>query len=140
MTNVQLNNGDANTTYAYFNNAWTPSNTDTDQPRVGNNSNREISSRFVEDGSYVRLKNLAVGYNLPSDVLKTIGVEKLRLSVSAQNLLTITNYSGLDPEVNYAGAQGGQNGNNTASNTVRGFDFGNYPTVQSFSFSLNLTF
>lgn len=140
MTNVQLNNGDANTTYDYFDNAWTTTNTNTNQPRVGNNSNREISSRFVEDGSYVRLKNLALGYNLPSNMLETIGVEKLRLSVSAQNLLTITNYSGLDPEVNYAGAQGGQNGNNTASNTVRGFDFGNYPTVQSFSFSLNLTF
>lgn len=140
MTNVQLNNGDANTTYGYFNNAWTSSNIDTNQPRVGNNSSREISSRFVEDGSYIRLKNLAVGYNLPSEVLENVGIEKLRLSVSAQNLLTFTNYSGLDPEVNYSGSQGGQNGNNTASNTVRGFDFGNYPTVQSVSFSLNLTF
>lgn len=140
MTNVQLNNGDANTTYDYFNNAWTPSNTDTDQPKVGNNSSREISSRFVEDGSYIRLKNVAVGYNFPSDLMEKIGVDKLRLSVSAQNLLTFTKYSGLDPEVNYSGAQGGQNGNNAANNTVRGFDFGNYPTVRSVSFSLNLTF
>ena len=66
MTNVQLNNGDANTTYDYFNSAWTPTNTDTNQPRVGNNSSREISSRFVEDGSYIRLKNVAIGYNLPA--------------------------------------------------------------------------
>ncbi|MFY0712992.1 TonB-dependent receptor [Seonamhaeicola sp. NFXS20] len=140
MTNVQLNNGDSNTTYDYYNNAWTPTNTDTNQPRVGNNSFREISSRFVEDGSYIRLKNIALGYNFPSEIIDDLGIEKLRLSVSAQNLFTITDYSGLDPEVNYYGSQGGQNGNNQASNTTRGFDFGNYPTVRSVSFSLNLTF
>ncbi|KAB1069189.1 TonB-dependent receptor [Tamlana haliotis] len=140
MTAVQLNNGDSNTTYDYYNNAWTPNNTDTNEPRVGNASFREISSRFVEDGSYVRLKNLAIGYNLSSQVLENIGIEKLRLSVSGQNLFTWTNYSGLDPEVSYFGAQGGTNGNNQASNTTRGFDFGSYPTVRSYSFSLNLTF
>ncbi len=137
MTNVQLYNGDSNTTYDYYNNAWTATNTDTDDPRVGNNSNREISSRFVEDGSYIRLKNIAIGYNLPADILDQIGLSKLRLSLSAQNLLTFTDYSGLDPEVNYYGASGD---NNTSSNTVRGFDFGNYPTVKSVSLSLNLTF
>ncbi|MDC0177742.1 TonB-dependent receptor [Polaribacter sp.] len=137
MTNVQLNNGDANTTRDYFNSAWTPTNTDTNSPRVGNNSNREISSRFVEDGSYVRLKNIAVGYNFPNEVIKKLGLDNVRLSVSAQNLLTFTNYSGLDPEVNYAGAAGD---NNTSSNTVQGFDFGNYPTVKSVNFSLNIKF
>ncbi len=137
MTNVQLHNGDANTTRDYFNNAWTASNTDTDQPRVGNNSNREISSRFVEDGSYIRLKNVALGYNLPADLIGNIGVQNIRLAVSAQNLLTFTNYSGLDPEVNYFGASGD---NNTSSNTVRGFDFGNYPTVRSVTFNLNVRF
>ena len=137
MTNVQLNNGDANTTKEYFNSAWTTSNTDTDAPRVGNNSNREISSRFVEDGSYLRLKNVALGYNLPSDVIEKMGIGNLRLSVSAQNLLTFTKYSGLDPEVNYFGASGD---NSTSSNTVQGFDFGNYPTVKSVSFNLNVRF
>lgn len=137
MTNVQLNNGDANTTYDYYENAWTPTNTNTDQPRVGNNSFREISSRFVEDGSYVRLKNVSLGYNLPKDLVSRFGIQNLRFSISAQNLLTFTKYSGLDPEVNYYGASGD---NNTSSNTVRGFDFGNYPTVRSYTFSLNLTF
>ncbi len=137
MTNVQLNNGDANTTRDYFENAWTPTNTDTDQPRVGNNSNREISSRFVEDGSYLRLKNVALGYNLPKHLTDKINVGNVRVSVSAQNLLTITGYSGLDPEVNYFGAGGD---NNTSSNTVQGFDFGNYPTVRSYSFNLNVKF
>ena len=67
---------------------------------------REISSRFVEDGSYIRLKNIALGYNLPSDITEKLGVDNVRLSVSAQNLLTFTNYSGLDPEVSYFGSGG----------------------------------
>ena len=137
MTNVQLNNGDSNTTQAYYNNAWTPTNTDTDQPRVGNNSWREISSRFVENGSYGRLKNLAIGYNLPMDIVEKFKMQNVRFSVSGQNLWTITNYSGLDPEVNYYGASGD---NNTSANTVKGFDFGNYPTIKSVTFSLNLKF
>ncbi len=137
LTNVQLFNGDANTTQDYYKNAWTSTNTNTNAPRVGNNSFREISSRFVEDGSYVRLKNVALGYNLPTNLAGKIGAERVRLSMSAQNLLTITDYSGLDPEVNYYGASGD---NDTSGNTVRGFDFGNYPTVKSISFSLNLTF
>ncbi|WP_372755539.1 SusC/RagA family TonB-linked outer membrane protein [Labilibaculum sp.] len=137
MTNVQLYNGDANTTKDYYNNAWTSSNTNTDDPRVGNGSFREMSSRFVEDGSYVRLKNVSVGYTLPSSILEKFNLVNARVSLSAQNLITWTDYSGLDPEVNYYGASGD---NDTSSNTVRGFDFGNYPTVKSVSFSLNLTF
>ncbi|WP_435133081.1 SusC/RagA family TonB-linked outer membrane protein [Formosa sp. A9] len=137
MTNVQLTNGDANTTRDNYYSAWTPTNTDTNTPRVGNNSNREISSRFVEDGSYVRLKNIAIGYTFASDVLDNIGIERLRLAISAQNLLTWTDYSGLDPEVNYFGSEGN---NNFSSNTAQGFDFGNYPTVRTVTFSLNLKF
>ncbi|MDA9773888.1 TonB-dependent receptor [Saprospiraceae bacterium] len=137
MTNVQLFNGDANTTREYYNNAWTSTNTDTDMPRVGNNSNREISSRFVEDGSYFRLKNIGLGYNLPANLTDKVKIAGARLSVSAQNIWTVTDYSGLDPEVNYFGASGD---NNTSSNTVQGFDFGNYPTVQSIMFGLNIKF
>ena len=136
LTQSQLNNGDANTTYDYFNNAWTATNTNTDQPRVGNNSGREISSRFVEDGSYARLKNIAIAYNLPSDMLSNVGIQSLRLSLSAQNLLTFTSYSGLDPEVNFTG---GSN-DNADGNTVIGFDFGNYPTIQSVTFGVNIKF
>lgn len=137
MTSVQLLNGDSNTTKSYFENAWTAENTNTDQPRVGNNSNREISSRFVEDGSYIRLKNIAVGYNLPTQTVQKLGIENIRLAVSAQNLLTFTSYSGLDPEVNYYGSAGNDN---MSQNTVQGFDYGNYPTVKSVTFSLNLKF
>ena len=137
LTNVILVNGDGNTTRDFFNNAWTPSNTNTNVPRVGNNSSREISSRFVEDGSYVRLKNLAFGYTFPSSVTEKLGMQSFRLSVSAQNLLTFTDYSGLDPEVNFFGAAGN---NNQSQNTVRGFDFGNFPALRTVNFGVNLKF
>ena len=137
MTNVQLYNGDANTTRDYFNSAWTSSNTNTNTPAVGRNIHRETSSRFVEDGSYIRLKNIALGYNFTSDVVEKLGLDDMRLSISAQNLLTITDYSGLDPEVNFFGGSGA---NNLKRNTAQGFDFGNYPTVQSFNIALNVKF
>ena len=132
MTNVQLFNGDSNTTYEYFNASQNGT-----APRAGNNSDREISSRFVEDGSYFRLKNIAIGYNFPTDLTQKLGMDDLRLSLSAQNLLTFTNYSGLDPEVSYYGGSGA---NNTKRNTAQGFDFGNYPTLQSVNISLNVKF
>ncbi|MFD0835602.1 SusC/RagA family TonB-linked outer membrane protein [Mariniflexile aquimaris] len=136
LTNVQLYNGDSNA-LRDVQNAWTSTNTDTNIPRVVANRGREISSRFVEDGSYIRLKNIALGYNLPQDITEKLGMTNVRFSVSAQNLLTITNYSGLDPEVSYFGAGGESTG---SSNTTNGFDFGNFPTVKSVNFSLNLKF
>lgn len=83
-------------------NAWTPQNTHTDMPRAvlgdPNGNNRE-STRFLEDGSYLRLKMLQIGYSVPASAFQTIGLTRLRIYVGAQNLFTITNYSGLDPEV-----------------------------------------
>ncbi|PKQ65199.1 SusC/RagA family protein [Labilibaculum filiforme] len=134
LTNVQLYNGDSNGLKDVLN-AWTPTNTDTNIPRVVASRGREISSRFVEDGSYIRLKSLALGYNLPTDITRKLGLASVRFSVSAQNLLTFTNYSGLDPEVSYFGSGGESSG---ASNTTQGFDFGNYPTVKSVNFSLQI--
>lgn len=136
LTNVQLFNGDSNSITDVLN-AWTPSNTDSNIPRNVASRGREISTRFVEDGSYVRLKNIALGYNFPSDFVEKLGMDNLRISVSAQNLLTFTKYSGLDPEVSYFGSGGGSTG---SSNVVQGHDFGNYPTVRSMNFALNLKF
>ena len=96
---------------------------------------RRISSRFVEDGTYVRLKNIALGYSLPSDFLDNMGIDNVRVSISAQNLLTFTNYTGPDPEVSYSG-------NNTtySSSVIKGHDFGNYPTIKSLTFGVNVKF
>ncbi|MBS1744969.1 MAG: TonB-dependent receptor [Bacteroidetes bacterium] len=83
-------------------NAWTSQNTNTSMPRAvlgdPNGNNRE-STRFLESGAYLRMKMVQVGYTFPYDVLKKIYVKKLRIYVGAQNMFTITKYSGLDPEV-----------------------------------------
>ena len=135
LTAVQLYNGDSNGLTDVLN-SWTPQNTDTDIPRATVRG-RERSSRFVEDGSYVRLKNVALGYSLPAGLLENIGISSARVSLSAQNLLTFTNYSGLDPEVSYFGSGGESSGDD---NVIQGHDYGNYPNLRSITFGLNLKF
>ena len=135
LTAVQLYNGDSNGLKDVLN-SWTPDNTASDIPRAVA-SRRELSSRFVESGSYVRLKNIALGYMLPASTLQTIGISSVRFTVSAQNLLTFTNYSGLDPEVSYFGSGGESSGD---ANVIQGHDFGNYPNLRSITFGLNLKF
>ncbi|GAA4965594.1 TonB-dependent receptor [Algibacter aquimarinus] len=76
--------------------------TDIPRFRFGSNINNEISSRYIEDASYLRLRNVTVGYNLPSNWINKSGnglIKKLRVYVQGQNLLTLTNYTGLDPEI-----------------------------------------
>ncbi|MCV6628768.1 MAG: TonB-dependent receptor [Flavobacteriaceae bacterium] len=83
-------------------NAWTPSNTNTDIPRAvysDPNNNNRASTRFLEDGGYLRLKTIQLGYSIPTGISSKLGIENLRFYVSGQNLMTLTNYSGLDPEV-----------------------------------------
>lgn len=113
-------------------NVWTPNNTDTDVPSAKVRAKR-ISSRFIYDGSYVRLKNLALGYSMPSSFLEQTGIENLRFSISGQNLWTLTDYPS-DPEVSY------QASGNQDSNTNLGFDYGNYPNFKSVTFSINFKF
>ncbi|TNJ45836.1 TonB-dependent receptor [Tamlana fucoidanivorans] len=127
----ELASGSSNATKEALN-AWTPGNP-SNVPSVAVREKR-ISSRFVYDGSYIRLRNLALGYNFPSTLVKKIGMQSARVSVSGQNLWTITDYPGTDPEVSYR-SSGGQN-----SNVNQGFDYGNYPNVESVTFSLNLKF
>ncbi|MFW6330341.1 MAG: SusC/RagA family TonB-linked outer membrane protein [Gemmatimonadota bacterium] len=110
---------------------WTPENTDTDQPRaiwydMPNNS--RTSDRFIEDGSYTRLKNLVLGYTLPESVTEGFGFNQLRVYVQGQNLVTWTDYSGFDPEVNYAGD----------TDVTRGTDFYTLPQARTLSFGVDI--
>lgn len=93
-------------------------------------SNKRVSSRFIEDGSYLRLKNLTMGYSFNKKRLAARKIAGLRFYVSGQNLLTFTNYTGLDPEVNYRGND----------NAVIGTDFFTYPQARAYTFGFNLTF
>jgi TonB-linked SusC/RagA family outer membrane protein len=87
------------------------------------------SSRIVEDGSYFRIKNIVLGYNFPSQLIHRLKIQSLRFYVSAQNLLTVTDYSGYDPEIN-----------SRSGNIARGIDDGGYPTCKTFTFGINLGF
>jgi len=114
-------------------NRWTPTNTNTTMPRavLGDpNNNRRNSDRFLEDGSYLRIKSVVLGYNLPSSMLQRLHIDRLRIYASAQNLLTFTKYKGLDPEVNTF----------SGSNTSLGTDFLTYPQARTITFGLNVGF
>ena len=116
-------------------NAWTSSNTNTSIPRAAQgdpNGNVRPSNRWIEDGSYLRLKNLSLGYNLSSDWLKSFTnntFTKLRVYVSSTNLLTFTKYTGLDPEI------GSKNGTLT-----NGIDYGQYPSPRVVQLGIQATF
>ncbi|GAB3925412.1 SusC/RagA family TonB-linked outer membrane protein [Larkinella terrae] len=112
-------------------NRWTPTNTNTDIPRASTTrpANR-VSTRQIEDGSYLRLKNLQVAYNLPSSVIQALKIQSVRVYVTAQNFLTWTNYSGYDPEVNRFGQD----------SRSQGFDYASYPATKTLLFGLNVGF
>lgn len=112
---------------------WTPTNTDTNIPRpIGSTSNYnlEISDRYVEDGSYVRIQNLTLGYSLPSSLLSKVKISRLKVYGSVQNLYTFTKYSGYDPEI----------GSFNQNVLLSGVDNGRYPTPRTYSLGINLEF
>ena len=113
-------------------NRWTTNNRYTDIPKAvkGNMDNVKNSTRFVEDGSYVRLKSLTLTYKLLENAKKIKGVPKISVYVTGQNLLTLTKYSGFDPEVNAYG--------NSA--TEVGVDYGTYPQAITVIAGLNIEF
>ena len=94
------------------------------------NDNDAWSSRYIEDGSYVRLKALTLGYTFDEKLIKKLGLTNLRLTLNATNLLTITGYDGYDPEI----------GVSTASNNVYGLDNGRYPSPTSVTLGVNVSF
>jgi TonB-linked SusC/RagA family outer membrane protein len=107
----------------------------TDIPRATNDdeaviSNNRVSSRFLEDGSYLRIKNITLGYTFNREFMQRYHISSLRIYASAQNLFTFTNYSGLDPEVNYGGN----------STQLVGTDFFTFPQARTITFGLNLKF
>ena len=114
---------------------WTPSHTDTDVPMKTTARSERVSTRWIFDGSYLRVKNIQLGYNMPKSVLNKLALHKLRLYVSAQNIFTVSNYRGFDPEVNYGGS-----GSGTQSNRNQGLDFGSYPNAKSYTVGLNIVF
>jgi len=94
------------------------------------NDNDRLSDRYIEDGSYLRVKNITLGYSFPKRWLEKARIENVRMQVNIQNLLTFTKYTGYDPEI----------GASTASVNVMGLDNGRYPSPTVYSFGVNITF
>lgn len=112
--------------------AWQQPGDDTDVPRAslnGASGAAAITSRYIEDGSFLRLKTVTLGYTIPERLAARIQARSLRVYVSAQNLLTITDYSGLDPESNM---------NGSGSNVALGTEFYTFPQPRTFSAGLTL--
>jgi TonB-linked SusC/RagA family outer membrane protein len=107
---------------------WTPENTNTDIPRANANRRTLLYSTLVEDGTYLRLSSLTLGYQLPESLLQ--GARSARVYVTGQNLFTLTDYTGFDPEVNSL----------NGSPSARGLDVGAYPRARVWNFGVSITF
>lgn len=116
-----------------LNDSWTPGNPNAPLPILdaADNLSQQPSSYFVESGSYARLKNLQIGYTIPSEALSKLRLESARIYVQAQNLFTITKYSGLDPEVSVTGS---------GTSSQMGVDQGVYPSSKMYQIGLNVGF
>lgn len=117
-------------------NSWSPTNLNPKYPQITTVSSfsntTQVNSWYIEDGSYLRLKALNIGYTIAPAVLHKAGIDRLRIYVSGTNLFTITKYTGLDPELQ---------GSNLSDQTNIGIDFGNYPANQkTYIVGVNLTF
>lgn len=116
--------------FASYANRWTPENPNSDIPAATNSaSNLVISSRIVEDASFLRLKSVTLGYNIPQTFLSKYKISNARVYVAAQNLWTWTGYSGYDPEVSIRD-----------SALTPGLDYSSYPRALNISFGINLGF
>ncbi|MDR3308416.1 MAG: TonB-dependent receptor, partial [Tannerella sp.] len=111
---------------------WTPTNTNTNIPKAQPASFINLDSRYIEDASYLRLKDITVGYNLPRKYT-AFARGRLRIFLSGVNLLTLTKYKGYDPEAS-------RNGDDETNELLLGTDLGAYPTAKSFLAGINLTF
>lgn len=112
---------DRSNVLTYWMNRWTPENPSTNLPRVGGQNNAIVSSFYIQDASYLRLKNIELGYSLPEAVTKKISINKFRVFVGAQNLFTFTGLENFDPE----GASGNQSNRNA-------------PLYKTITFGINL--
>jgi hypothetical protein len=108
-------------------------NSGTDIPRAtfsDPNENTRVSDRYIEDGSYLRIRNISLGYNLPSSITSKIKASNVKIYAQVQNVYTFTKYTGFDPEV----------GSDTWDRNLFGVDNGRYPSPRIYTIGLNLGF
>lgn len=110
--------------------------TDVPQARLGDGNGTKASSRYISDASYLRIRNISLGYTLPKSVASRIKMSSVRIYAGVTNLYTLTSYKGWDPEVNYTGV--GRTTQNT--NIIQGYDFYTVPQARTYSVGVNLSF
>ncbi len=126
-----------NITMRYYDEHWNGEGTSNTQPRAswsGKANNTRPSTRFLEDGSFVRLKNLQVGYRLSDNFSSKMRMKSMRIFFIAHNLLTFTNYPGLDPEMTTSDNAEGE------GDVAAGIDWGTYPLAKSFNLGVQIVF
>jgi TonB-linked SusC/RagA family outer membrane protein len=128
--NIPYHNYNASAT---LNNRWTTGNPSNEIPKAYEASTFVMDSRFIEDASYLKLKNVSVGYTVPFRIKGATQKLSLRVFVSAQNLFTLTRYRGFDPEASRIG-----NASYEQSSLYQGVDYGAYPSTRTFLFGINL--
>jgi len=130
--NLENFNGRNNVLLSAYSNRWTPENPSNTLARASTGiRNNPFASNFIEDGSFLRLKSLTLGYSLPTSFLSDLKINKLRIFVTGRNLHIWTNYSGVDPEVSWGGP---------TRQLGQGADFGGYPNQRTFLVGLNVNF
>ncbi|MBN1388826.1 MAG: TonB-dependent receptor [Bacteroidales bacterium] len=110
--------------------------TDVPQARLGYNNGSRDSDRYLTDGSYLRIRNINLGYNLPANILSRIKMNSARIFIGVTNLYTFTKYEGWDPEVNWVGT----NRSTQTQNIIQGYDFYTVPQSRTYTIGINLTF
>ncbi|MDR2497087.1 MAG: TonB-dependent receptor [Tannerellaceae bacterium] len=129
----QVNNIGQDVTDSRILNRWTPENQNTDVPSIAGSIHEKLqSSRWMEDGSYLRVKNVTLGYYLPSSILRPLGINSVRVYVSGQNLLTVTKFTGWDPE--------GRSERGVSSDLFGGVAIATYPAQRGYTVGLNIIF
>ncbi|MFH4966384.1 TonB-dependent receptor [Gaetbulibacter sp. M235] len=131
-----FNSWDVNVDKLAIKESWTPENTGAKYARFGSRSNFFANSRSVMDASYIKLRYASIGYNLPTNLIKHLGISSAHISFSGNNLITITDYVGLDPE------DAARDIFSTSGHTARqsGDDGSSYPNTRTFTLGLNITF
>jgi len=126
--------GVENVSVDYYLHRWTPTNPSNTMSRATYNDDavgsNVPSSAWIENGSFLKLKNITIGYSVPNSAIRALHISKIRIYGSSQNLFTITKYSGLDPEIGLQNANATQNG----------VDNGTYPSSRFYTVGLNATF
>lgn len=123
--------------------SWTPDHRDARLPILDGadgGSGQVPVSYYVEPGGYLRMKNLSIGYSIPANVIAKAGIERIRIYLQAQNLFTITKYTGLDPDISTQLVGRGNYKDARSDANSLGIDYGNFPTPRILSVGLNVTF